>query len=117
YWTPGESALKLAVYYQVSVILLEPEKPTRRTGRVLKYGIFTFTRGAPRLDSSQSNIPFTIPGETSPTTVEAQPAEVSVRNLITNSGGEITFFGSELASDEVSLLIKNRLFANPVTVG
>ena len=117
YWNPGELSLRLAAYYQVSVILLEPEKATRRTGRVLKYGIFTFTRGAPRLDGSRANVTFTIPGETSPTTVEAQPAETPVRNLVTNTGGEITFFGSDLASDEVSLLLKNRLFAAPVEVG
>ncbi|MDQ3546107.1 MAG: hypothetical protein M3429_06270, partial [Verrucomicrobiota bacterium] len=79
--------------------------------------IFTFTRGAPRLDGSRANVTFTIPGETSPTTVETQPAEASVRNLVTNTGGEIIFFGSDLAGDEVSLLLKNKLFAGLVEVG
>ena len=62
YWTAGKQPLGLATYYQVSVILLEPDKPIRRSGRVLKYGIFTFTRGAPRLDGSRATVTFTDPG-------------------------------------------------------
>jgi hypothetical protein len=109
--------MRLAAYYQASVILLEPEKPVLRPGRVLKYSIFTFTRGAPRLDGSQATVTFTIPGETLPTTVESQPAEVSVRNLVTNSGGEIRFIGSDLTGDATTLLIKNKLFTEPEEVG
>ena len=117
YWTAGKQPLGLAAYYQVSVVLLEPDKPIRRSGRVLKYGIFTFTRGAPRLDGSRATVTFTVPGEISPTKVEVQPAEVSVRNLVTNAGGEIIFFGSDLVGDETALLIKNKLFDEPIEVG
>ena len=117
YWTAGTLPLRLAAYYQISVVLLEPEKPMLRAGRVLKYGIFTFTRGAPRLDGSRATISFTIPGETSARKLEAQPAEVPVRNLVTNTGGEMIFFGSDLAGDATTLLIKNKLFAEPVEVG
>ena len=99
------------------MVLLEPEKPTRRSGRVLKYNVFTFTRGAPRLDGSRATITFTVPGETSPTTVEVQPAEVSVRNLVTNTGGEVILFGSDLVGDETTLLIKHKLFDEPIEVG
>lgn len=113
----GDQPLRLSTYYQVSVALLEPEKPTRRAGRVLRYGVFTFTRGAPRLDGSRSSVTFTIPGEITPRQVEIQPAETAVRSLVTNSGGEIVFFGSDLAGDETTLLIKNKLFAEPVEVG
>ena len=117
FWAPGKLPMRLAAYYQASVVLLEPEKPVLRAGRVLKYSIFTFTRGAPRLDGSRATITFTIPGDVSPTIVESQPAEVSVRNLITNTGGEITFIGSELNGDATTLLIKSKLFDEPEEVG
>jgi uncharacterized protein DUF4255 len=117
FWAPGKLPMRLAAYYQASVVLLEPEKSVLRPGRVLKYSIFTFTRGAPRLDGSQATVTFTIPGETSPTTVESQPAEVSIRNLVTNSGGEIRFIGSDLTGDATTLLIKNKLFTEPEEVG
>src|SRR5215472_8526753 len=49
YWTAGQHAARLAAYYKVSVVLLKPEKPQQRTGRVLLYGVYTFLRGSPRL--------------------------------------------------------------------
>jgi hypothetical protein len=115
--TSGEHRLRLAVYYQVSVALLEPEKPTLRAGRVLKYGVFTFTRGAPRLDGSRSTVTFKLPGETATSVVEAQPAEVYVRNTVLNTGGEIIFFGSDLTGDTTTLLIKNKRSTEPIEVG
>ncbi|MCD6271870.1 MAG: DUF4255 domain-containing protein, partial [Deltaproteobacteria bacterium] len=41
YWTAGTSSLNLAAYYQVYVILLEPEQIQSRSGRVLAYGVHT----------------------------------------------------------------------------
>jgi len=117
FWAPGKLPMRLAAYYQASVVLLEPEKPALRAGRVLKYSIFTFTRGAPRLDGSRATITFTIPGDTSTTSVESQPAEVSVRNLVTNTGGELSFIGSDLTGDATTLLIKNKRFSEPEEVG
>ncbi len=110
YWTAGSQPLRLALYYQVSVTLLEPEPAKSRTGRVLTYGVFAFVRGAPHLDGSKSTVAFTIPGETSPRTVEVQPAEAPVT-------GQIIFFGSDLAGDQTTLLLKNRRFADPIEVG
>lgn len=117
YSTSSDKPLRLCAYYQVSVALLEPEKPTRRAGRVLKYGVFTFTRGAPRLDGSRSTVTFQVPHETTSRKVEIQPAEASIRDLNLNSGGELVFFGSDLAGDETTLLIKSTLLPEPVEVG
>jgi hypothetical protein len=110
YWTTGSQPLRLAVYYQVSVVLLEPEQPRSRFGRVLTYNVFSFVRGAPHLDGSRSTVTFTMPDETTPRQVEVQPAEAPI-------SGKVTFFGSDLAGDQTTLLLKNRRFANPIEVG
>lgn len=110
YWTSGQRPLRLAAYYQVSVVLLEPEKTTSRTGRVLAYGVYSFVRGSPRLDGSKSVVAFQIPGEASARQVEVQPAEAPI-------GGKLSFFGSDLSGDETTLLLKNTRFAAPVEVG
>jgi hypothetical protein len=110
YWTAGSRALRLGIYYQASVVLLEPEKTVSRAGRVLTYGVYTFTRGAPHLDGSRSSVTFTSPGEAVPRTVEVQPGEAPIT-------GQVIFFGSELAGDQTTLILKNPRFANPVEVG
>jgi hypothetical protein len=110
YWSVGTQPLRLAVYYQVSVVLLEPEQTRSRIGRVLTYGVFTFARGAPHLDGSRNTVTFTIPGETTPRQIEIGPAEVPIT-------GKVTFFGSDLAGDQTTLLLKNRRFAEPIEVG
>jgi hypothetical protein len=109
YWNAGTQALRLAAYYQVTPVLLQPAQPDSLNGRVLTYGVFTFARGAPRLDTSQNLVSFTVPGETTPRTVTVQPAEVAV-------GGTVTFLGSGLSGDHTTLLLNNRLFPQPIQV-
>ncbi len=110
YWTAGSLPMRLAVYYQASVVLLEPEQPVSRAGRVLTYGVFSFVRGAPYLEGSRSTVSFTIPGETAARSVEVQPAEAPVT-------GKIVFFGSDLSGDETRLLISSLKFKDAVEVG
>jgi hypothetical protein len=109
YWTAGSQPLRLAGYYQVSAVLLEPERPTAAAGRVFSYGVHSFARGSPRLDGSRSGVTFTIPGEAAPRTVQLQPAEAPV-------GGRVVFVGGDLSGDATSLLIKHPKFAAPVEV-
>jgi hypothetical protein len=110
YWTAGSLPMRLAVYYQASVVLIEPERPVSRVGRVLTYGVFSFVRGAPFLEGSRSTVTFTIPGETAPRSVELQPAEAPIT-------GKIVFFGSDLSGDETTLLISGLKFKDAVEVG
>ena len=109
YWNAGSQSIRLAAYYQVSVILLEPPEVRSKSGRVLKYGVTTLLRGSPRLDTSRNRISFTIPGETAPRTVEARPAEAAV-------GQAIEFMGSDLAADQTTLLVKDDRFDDFVEV-
>jgi hypothetical protein len=100
YWTAGSQPLRLASYYQVSVVLLEPEPETLRSGRVLNYGVHTFLQGAPRLHTSSNRITFTVPGETEVRILECRPAEVPV-------GGQVAFIGVNLAGTDTSLWLRD----------
>jgi hypothetical protein len=103
YWTGGTQPLRLAAYYIVSVVLLEPERPSQYAGRVLRYGVHTFVTGAPRLSASSSTVVFVPPGETVNREINVQPAEVPV-------GGQIKFYGVDLTGDNTTLLLKNVRF-------
>lgn len=109
YWTAGTTPLRLSAYYEVSVVYLEPDTPQVRRGRVLTYGVFPFVAGQPRLTGSRSQLTFTVPGESEPTTVEVTPAQVPV-------GGQVTFLGSDLSGDRVALRLQSTLWDEPVEV-
>ncbi|MEP6714232.1 MAG: DUF4255 domain-containing protein [Terriglobia bacterium] len=110
YWNAGNQPLRLAAYYQVTPVLLEPEKPDSLRGRVLRYGVFSFVRGAPHIDASQATVQFQVPGETTPRNILVQPAEGPV-------GGKITFLGTELSADSTTLLLSHASFPEPIEVG
>ncbi len=110
YWNAGTQPLRLAAYYQVTPVLLEPEKPDSLRGRVLRYGVFSFVRGAPHLDASQSTVQFQVPGESTPRTILVQPAEAPV-------GGKLSFLGTELSANSTTLLLSNTSFPEPIEVG
>ncbi len=107
YWTAGSSALRLSAYYQVSVVLLEPEESDVRAGRVLAYGVHTFLGGAPRLDTCRNTLLFTIPGESTAREIMLQPAQAPV-------GDQVTFTGSGLTGHSTSLLLRNSNWDEPV---
>jgi len=107
YWTAGQSPLRLSAYYQVYVILLEPEDPPTRAGRVLDYGVHTFVSGSPRLTGSRNTITITIPVSGTAQEIELRPAEVPI-------GSPIEFIGVNLTGDETKLLIKSGLRPKPV---
>lgn len=107
YWTAGSKPLRLSVYYEVSVVLLEPEEPPAGGGRVLLYGISTIVGGQPRLDTSRSDITFKIPGESAARSFEAQPAQAA-------PGDEIRFLGTGLAGERIALLLRSAAWDDPV---
>lgn len=107
YWTAGQQPLRLAAYYHVAVVLLEPEPSTQYAGRVLRYGVFAFDRSGPRLDASTSMVNFVSPSDNIARTIEAQPAEVPV-------GFAVTFIGSNLMGEATTLIINYPFWASPI---
>jgi len=99
FWNASQLVPRLAIYYQVSVILLPPDKPASVSGRVFQYGIQTFVGGAPRLDGSQNTFDVHVPG-LPPQSLVARPAEVPV-------GGQVIFTGYNLSGDSTRLLLQH----------
>lgn len=110
YWTAGSQPLRLSAYYEVSVILIEPDEPLTARSRVLTTGIETFIGGLPRLSTSRSTVTFTIPGETGARSVEVQPAQVGI-------GQEMTLIGSGLGGGAIELRVRGPGWADAVPVG
>lgn len=85
FWTTEEQqATRLAAYYEVRVVMLEPEEPRTMPGRVLSLGTFLVEVGAPSFERSRNLLRFDPPaslggGEQA---VESSPARVSL-----SSGG------------------------------
>jgi hypothetical protein len=113
YWTAGSNPLRLSVYYEVRVILLEPEEPETGGGRVLLYGILPMVGGQPHLETSRSKVRFRIPGESADRVIEAQPA-LAAPAIGGAPGSEITFMGVNLAGSTVSLSIRARSWSDAV---
>jgi Pvc16 N-terminal domain len=109
YWTAGPRPLRLAAYYEVSVIMLEPESATRRPGRVLERAVETFVGGRPRLEGSRSVLTFTPPGQTQPSELEVQPAQASY-------GGTIELTGTGLAGASTHLALRASRWPEPIVV-
>ena len=110
FWTAESQALRLAAYYEVSVVLLEPDEPPSRAGRVLRYGVFAFPAESPRLDGSRSTIVFDVPGEPDSRELEARPAQAP-------AGGAVALEGSALSGDRVELVLRSARWDDPVVAG
>ncbi len=109
FWQAGTQPLRLAAYYEVAATLLEPDEPQTRAGRVLMYGVHTFTRGRPLIGSVRNTITFTLPGEIDARSIDIAPAEVPF-------GDTLEVRGSDLKGDRTALLIGHRDFVEPIEV-
>jgi len=72
-------------------------------------GVHTLLRGQPRLEKTQSEVTFTVPGETTPRSIILSPAEVGV-------GQTLSLIGADLKGDSTALLLNHRDFIAPVEV-
>jgi hypothetical protein len=109
YWQAGTQAARLAAYYEVNAILLEPDEIRSRSARVLSVGVHTFVENHPVIMGTRNTINVTIPGESQPREIDLSPAEATI-------GEEIELYGSGLKGDRTSLLLNHRDFPDPVAV-
>jgi hypothetical protein len=109
YWTAGSTPLRLAAYYTVSVVLIEPEESKSIAGRVLSYGVQTWLSGGPRIEGCNNTLNFQIPGKSETNTVVLSPAQVPF-------GKEVLFTGTGFSGDKTDLTLKNKQWTDEVSV-
>ena len=111
FWNSQETrTTRLSAYYEVRVVLLEPEKPQTMPGIVLNLGTFLVQMGAPHLDRSQSLVHFKIPEKNGGTIqqVEATPARVT----LDSGASPLLLLGTNLAAGKLRFLfLKNSIWA------
>lgn len=106
YWAAAESPVRLSAYYEVSVVFLEPEKQLSYAGRVLTYGNFIFTRGAPQITSSENTIEYMLPGGLTARQVKIQPAQAPINSIV-------SFLGTGFSGGTPKLLLTSQLWPGP----
>jgi hypothetical protein len=109
----------LAAYYQVSVVLLEPEEPKTKPGRVLAYGVQAFVAGMPRLESSWNTLVVTLPSESQPREIELRPAQTPPTDKAPNDAPEASWLnldGHGLLGLKSVLLLRNARWESPLSV-
>jgi hypothetical protein len=118
FWNSEETrTTRLSAYYEVRVVMLEPEKPKTMPGIVLNLGTFLVQMGAPHLDRSRSLVRFKIPeknGGVVPPPVEASPARVTLDNSPTppEAHNRFLLLGTNLTIGKSrSLFLKNGIWA------
>jgi Pvc16 N-terminal domain len=104
FWTAEKSPIKLAAYYEVSVVFLEPEITLSISGRVLSYGVNVFTEGAPQIISSHSIVAFKMLDGTE-REIKAQPAQAATKS-------KMQFLGTGFNGNSLDLLIINPKWKN-----
>jgi hypothetical protein len=105
-WTTGERQFsRLAAYYQVGLVLLEPEPARRIPGIVLSVGAFVTPMGTVTLTGSRSDMSFALPavGGGGTQTLRAEPARPAVM-VAPDANAQFSILG-----DNVSTGIRHQL--------
>jgi hypothetical protein len=117
FWSSEETVTaRLSAYYEVRVVMLEPEEPRTMPGIVLNLGAFLVQMGTPHLDGSRSLVQFIIPAKNGGTlqVVEATPARVTLDGSAfpPEAHNRFSLVGTNLAAGKSrSLFLKNSIWA------
>jgi hypothetical protein len=118
FWNSEQTVTtRLSAYYEVRVVMLEPEPPRTMPGIVLNVGTFILQLGSPHLDRSQSQISFKIPDLNGGAIqeLEATPARVTLNTSATPPAAHnrLQLLGTNLTKGRSrSLFLKNSVWAD-----
>jgi hypothetical protein len=117
FWNSEQSqTARLSAYYEVRVVMIEPEPPKTMPGIVLNLGAFLLQLGSPHLDRSQSQMRFRIPEKNGGTIqeIEATPARVTLDSSASPPAAHnrLLLFGTNLTRGKSrSLSLRNSTWA------
>jgi hypothetical protein len=116
FWTTGDAKLTLSAYYEVNVVLLEPETTRTRSGIVLDYNVFTFASGNPKILNSSNDVSFTSPVDGRVRHMILQPAQVAPAPASPPDVAPFTFTlkGLDFIGN-IQLRLTNALWDEPAT--
>ena len=109
FWQAGSQPLRMAAYYEVNAVLIEPEVAKSRRTRVSMVGVHPVLRGQPLIEGTRNLLIFSVPGQSDPRSAECSPAEVA-------PGGIMEIFGADLKGDDTVLLMSHTDFDEPIPV-
>ena len=114
-WTAGQSPMRLSAYYEVSTVFLEPAEISSYANRVLTYGNYVFTKGAPRITGSQSFVSYRLPDETTDRFIKTQPAQAPPETppAIDSPASVVSFFGNGFEREGSSVRLINARWEHP----
>ncbi len=99
FWSGNDDRLvRLSAFYEVRVVFLDPEPPTKLPGYVLSLGNYIAPKNTLYIDRTENEVAFTVPGQDEQT-VTANPARVP---LTTNKNG-LSIHGSGFSGGQIVL--------------
>ena len=117
FWNSQQTnTTRLSSYYEVRVVMLEPEPPKTVPGIVLNLGAFVLQLGSAHLERSQSLVRFKIPEKNGGTfqEIEATPARVTLNTSATppDAHNRLLLLGANLTRGKSrSLFLRNGIWA------
>lgn len=117
FWSSEEAHIvRLSAYYEVRVVMLEPEPPKTMPGIVLNLGTYLVQLGTPQLTGSQSLVQFQLPVQNGGgiQQVTASPARVTLDSSdpLHKAHNRFELRGTNVAAGiSRSLVLKNSLWA------
>jgi len=95
-----QQTARLSAYYEVRVVLLEPDEPTTVSAPVLSLGTYLYQLGTPHLERSLAALPFVLPSSAGGSTqvVDASPARVAGQAGADPARNRLVLDGHNLAS-------------------
>jgi hypothetical protein len=113
FWGSEESrTVRLSAYYEVRVVMLEPEPPRTLPGIVLNLGAYLVPIGSPQLSGSESQVRFQLPPLHGGMArqVKASPARVTLDQSASppEAHNRLTLLGSNLTTGQSRTLLLNQ---------
>lgn len=119
FWSSEDTrTARLSAYYEVRVVMLDPEPPKTFPGIVLNLGTYLLQLGSPHLETSQSLVLFQLPIRNGGIVqgIIASPARITVNNSLTldnadQTPNQLILLGTNLTVGlSRSLVLKNRIW-------